>query len=230
MSTRLNEAVSLAVAKNSDKNVHYVDIEANGALTNHRYCEEGVDEPDVPRTQRPDGTFFQHWPYNPKPTDPENPATAVFMDLVAEVIDPTVITEAALINKYGGKPPVGSLSYKDFLDKFYENSDKRPKNDPANPNTAGFWDNIGQHFRTFHPSPAFHTVIMKQIIDMYKRDTASPPPRAAASAPYVAEKGKKCHIHMTEYWRCGNDAHNLGIQKLDLVSSAFPFQNLQGSG
>ncbi|KAF2454000.1 hypothetical protein BDY21DRAFT_374503 [Lineolata rhizophorae] len=135
MSNQLNLAVIKAVDRNYEKNVYWVDWQASGALDTHRYCEEGIEEPDLQRVV--DGkTWFFHYPYN-------DAGETWLRNLVANLIDPEVETESELEAKYHGNLPAiptSLINGRPFFDALFEQAANRngsyPKTKLLDPDRA----------------------------------------------------------------------------------------------
>ena len=66
MGRHLNQLIEKTVERNKNQGVKFIDIQAHGALDEHRFCEKGVKKP----YQHNDKLFFWHYPYN-EPRDNE---------------------------------------------------------------------------------------------------------------------------------------------------------------
>jgi hypothetical protein len=64
MSDKLNQDIADAVALTADRGVTWVPID--GVMDGHRFCEEGITEPD----QKNNNLWIFHHPYN-EPEDPK---------------------------------------------------------------------------------------------------------------------------------------------------------------
>ena len=183
MSLGLNAAIKTAVAQNSQNGVTYIDID--GALTGHRFCEEGINEPD----QNNENLWLYHYPYNQP-------------NLYAEIGPSTgpdytsLITDAK--NKVYGASSISQLSaqYPDTRsidDAFYNAIDVNAWQAlSGGVDAAGLWDGVvGARAKLFHPQIPFHTWIQNAIVTQWKQDrdidsngvSSAPPASSPTPAP-----------------------------------------------
>ena len=158
MSTHLNQMIQKAVDRNTDKGVKFIDIQANGALEGHRFCEKGVKEPD----QHNEKLFFWHYPYD-DPKDKElglliNASSTVTQglstaDLSAKFTDGTQYTDAIF----------DALDQQAFADGNGGSVDVLPG-----------WNSIGWRAKVFHPQVKLHNHIKDLVFAQYKKDTTKP--------------------------------------------------------
>lgn len=161
MSRLLNSAIQQAVRQNSGSNVKYIDID--GMLTGHRFCEQGITEPD----QNNPNLWFWHYPYNQN-DDASNPAIN-YMNSVAQ----------ANVNSLGWDP--NTTLWVDYLNAFWSKIDEQELLQSVNASSENataaydFWaDTIGYRARIFHPQLNYHEAIYKAIVEQYKDDTGAP--------------------------------------------------------
>jgi hypothetical protein len=161
MADALNQAVSDAV-KRFGNEVTFVPWD--GDAEGHRYCEEGVSEPD---TNNPDVWFWQNKDRSDSSlTGVEGP----FFDALARKVDPEVNDWAGLEAKWGPKDgedltddnfqsPNG-VTTDQVWDYMYDITAE--KGDFVD---SGFWQMLAGIFRVFHPKTPLHDVIKTKIID-----------------------------------------------------------------
>lgn len=153
MSLALNAAIRDAVNRNSDHGVKFIDIQGNGALDGHRFCEPGVDEPD----QNNADLWFWHYPYN----QPKNADTEILQEASDKV------ASGLSTQQLGSKYP----ETKDYTNALFDALDLEHRNDVE---TQGLWSFIGYRARVFHPQVSFHTHIKDLVLAQYKSDTKNP--------------------------------------------------------
>lgn len=184
MSLGLNKAIQAAVALNTG--VTYIDIDS--ALTGHRFCEEGINEPD----QTNENLWLFHYPYNEPNPDVEITGTGQAISGP----DYTSVLEAAN-TKVFGTSSISQLSaeYSNARavdDAFYAAIDWTQAQAIGGINVTGFWDGtVGARAKLFHPQPPFHTWIQNTIVQKWVSDrdidstgaTSTQPAAPAASTP-----------------------------------------------
>lgn len=181
MSVALNAGIEDAVNRNKDRGVKFIDIQADGALDGHRFCEKGVKEPD----QDNDKLFFWHYPYD-KPKD----------DAVKFLADAS--------NKVTSRLSPADLSAKfqsgnDYTNAIFDALDEQGfKNaNGGDVESKAGWDSVGWRAKIFHPQVKFHEHIKDLVLAEYKKDTAdstmSPPPAGKTDE-------NKCHGIGGDYW------------------------------
>ena len=158
MSLGLNAAIQKAVARNAQNGVSYIDIDA--PLTGHRFCEEGIQEPD----QNNANLWLWHYPYNP-PDDAEIGTTGP---------NYTSVIQAANAQVFGNRS-ISQLSQeysnaREVDDAFYNAIDWNQVTQLGGVNQTGFWDSIGWRTKVFHPQVPWHNWIESTIIDQWKQD------------------------------------------------------------
>ena len=179
MSLQLNAAIQDAVDRNRDKGVKYIDIQGNGALDGHRFCEKGVKEPD----QNNDQLCFWHYPYN-EPRD-----EAIYFLTNAS----NSVTNGLSITDIGAKFPDGTQYTDAIFDALGEQGFKDANGGDIDSKLG--WDNVGWRTKVFHPQVRFHTHIKDLVFAQYKEDTKVSSP---ASPPKADEN--KCHGVGGDYW------------------------------
>ena len=167
MSKALNTAIEAAVNRNLQNGVRFVDIQGNGALDGHRFCEPGVQEPD----QQNDNLWFWHYPYN----EPNNQNT----DLLQEASDS--VTNGLSIEQLNSKYPETTDYTNAILDAIdFEKAQQVNGNDVE---AKGLWDYIGFRTKVFHPQVSFHTHIKDLILAQYKQDQGTGSSAPSPPAP-----------------------------------------------
>ena len=180
MSLHLNAAVQSAVDRNKDKRVKYIDIQADGALDGHRFCEKGVKEPD----QNNDQLYFWHYPYN----ESKDEAIQFLTDAANNV------TNGLSIADIGAKFPSGTQYTNAIFDALGEQGFKDVNGGDID-SKAG-WDIVGWRAKVFHPQVTFHTHIKNLVFAQYKEDTKDSNP----SSPPPKPDENKCHGVGGDYW------------------------------
>ena len=158
MSLGLNSAIQMAVAQHASDGVKYIDID--GALSGHRFCEDGINEPD----QDNQNLWLWHYPYN-KPSD--NNAEGNGGSDYQSVIDGANsqvfgdLSTADLSQKYDKGNAVNDAWFNAIdLNQIQGGAD-----------AAGFWDGeVGFRAKLFHPQVSWHQWIQNAIIDQWKND------------------------------------------------------------
>ncbi|TGJ88663.1 hypothetical protein E0Z10_g8 [Xylaria hypoxylon] len=174
MSVQLNKAIEDAVSRNQDQGVKWVPID--GEMEGHRYCEEGINEPD----QHNDNLWLFHYPYH-EPSDAavDGPLLKAF-DKVAASAD---------IN-------TSFKTYNDFQNAVFDAIDTG-----TSANTTGIqdslWSSIGHRVKVFHPQDNLHEKIRDLVLDKYVADLNVP-------APSFEEKNE-CHGVSGDYWVISRD-------------------------
>ena len=159
MSLALNDAISRAVGDYKDKGVTFLDIDH--FLEGHRFCEEGINEPD----QNNEKLYFFHYPYkqNDKAAAPTNQSN--FDDIVNAANEKVFgnSSTADLSKKY--------VNAKAVDDAFYDALDYGAIEKVTEGNVSAFWGYfIGDRAKVFHPQEVFHDRIEWMIYDRYKED------------------------------------------------------------
>ncbi|KAI1201549.1 hypothetical protein F5X97DRAFT_338488 [Nemania serpens] len=151
MSVQLNKAIEDAVARNSNQGVSWVPID--GEMDGHRFCEEGVQEPD----QNNDKLWLFHYPYNePKDDAVDGPLQEAFDKVTAGVDINTAFK-----------------TYNDFQNALL---DALPHDANATGILDSLWNSIGYRVKVFHPQVLLHEKIQDLVLDRYVRDIAPPAP------------------------------------------------------
>lgn len=154
MSKGLNDAIKKAVDKHKDKGVKFIDIDV--ALEGHRFCEEGIKEPD----QDNDKLWLWHYPYNKPEEEKYNEVLKAANDKVFGDL-----SIADLSKKYPNTRAVNDAFY-DAIDP-----EEIKKLSGGDAGAAGFWDGtVGYRAKLFHPQVPWHTWIEGTIIDEWKKD------------------------------------------------------------
>ena len=172
MSLKLNAAVQAAVDRNKNDGVKFIDIQGNGALDGHRFCEPGIAEPD----QRNEKLWFWHYPYN-------EPAS-VNLNLLQEASDRVTngLSTADLSSRYPNTT--------DYTNAIFDAVDFN-KVQQVNGNDLeaqwGFWSSIGYRAKVFHPQVSFHNHIKDLVVAQYKKDIKPTEPEI------VKEDQNNCH-------------------------------------
>ena len=182
MTVALNAAVVDAVNRNKDTGVKFIDIQANGALDSHRFCEEGIKEPD----QQNDKLWFWHYPYNePKDSDVEYLTNAS-----------NSITNGLSTAQISGKFPNGVDYTNAIFDALGEQGLQNANGGDVDAKRG--WDSIGWRAKLFHPQLAFHTHIKDLVLTQYLADKSdgSQAPPAPPSQPDV----NKCNGVGGDHW------------------------------
>lgn len=175
MSRALNAAINSAVDRNKDDSVKFIDIQGNGALDGHRFCEPGAKEPD----QHNDKLWFWHYPYN----EPKNDNT----ELLQEASDKVTkgLSTADLSSKYPTTTDYTNAIF-DAID--YQKAQQVNGNDVE---AKGLWSSIGFRVKVFHPQVPFHTHIKNLVLAQYKKDVEDEAPKADQN---------DCHGISGNYW------------------------------
>lgn len=175
MSLGLNTAIQKAVAQHVQDGVMYIDIDS--ALTGHRFCEEGVNEPD----QTNSNLWLWHYPYN----QPDSISTTG--------VDYTSVFNAANAKVFGNASnSTSSAQYssgKAVDDAFYNALDESQIDQLGGVNATGFWDGVvGSRTKVFHPQVAWHSWIQNAIVSQWKqdRDAGSTGANATTTSPSAA--------------------------------------------
>jgi len=183
MSIQLNKAIENAVAQFKDKgNVKWMPID--DIVEGHRFCEEGVKEPqDDPGV--PDNRYLFHYPYNDPDTKdaPEGWLEAL----------------AAADKKVGGQEKF--KTYVEYQNALYgaveglEGMEDSPSStiDIQDPG----WRWVGHRARMFHPKPVLHEKIRDMILDQYIKDIGGSQQGQPADGI-----SNQCFFNMVQYYRC----------------------------
>lgn len=158
MSLGLNAAIKKAVALNAQNGVSYIDIDA--PLTGHRFCEEGIQEPD----QNNANLWLWHYPYK-KPDGAEIGTTGP---------NYTSVIQAANAQVFGDRS-ISQLSQqysnaREVDDAFYNAIDPNQLTQLGGVNQTGLWDSVGKRAKVFHPQVPWHEWIESTIINQWKQD------------------------------------------------------------
>nr|OQO18140.1 hypothetical protein B0A51_14732 [Rachicladosporium sp. CCFEE 5018] len=170
MANELNGAIAEAVNRQGSQSAFYVDWQANGGLTGHRYCEEGVIEPDTNRAD----TWFWHWPYG---TRAEEDALD---NVLASIWDPSVSTLAEFDTKHGGNPPPMPDSLQD------SNTFWNTVFDHSNNDTLGLEGALSNRVRVLHPTEPGHVHIRDSVLAQLVVDLAPAAPIVDPTPPVGA--------------------------------------------
>ena len=157
MSVALNKAIQEAVARNEDDGVKFIDIQGNGILDGHRFCEAGVKEPD----QQNEKLWFWHYPYK----EPKDVNTELMQEASDKVTDG--LSTADLSSKYPN-----TADYTNAIFDAVDYTKVQQVND-GDVEAKGFWSSIGSRTKVFHPQVPFHTHIKDLVLAQYKKDTES---------------------------------------------------------
>lgn len=192
MAIKLNEAVQAAVARHPNDKVTFVPWDdALDGDDGHRYCEEGVTEPDH---NNPRAWFWQNADKSDQGlVNVEGP----FFDALARKIDPAVADWAGLREKYGPKQgdsltedgfqsPNGRTT-EDIYNFMYEITAE--KNDFID---TGFWQMLASIFRVFHPKKPLHEAISQRILDKVTADASSTVNSSASQQPIPSGQQASC--------------------------------------
>ena len=180
MTDNLNLAIAKAVDRNKDNGVKFIDIQANGALDTHRFCEPGIKEPD----QHNDKLWFWHYPYN-EPKD----------DAVKDLADAsTKVTNGLSTADISAKFPNGNDYTNAIFDALGEQG-FQSANDGDADSKAG-WDSIGWRAKLFHPQVAFHSPIKDRVWAQYLADKPD-----GSQAPTTTQPDQNnCHGVNGDHW------------------------------
>jgi len=150
MSDKLNQDIAAAVALTANRGVTWVPVD--GVMEGHRFCEEGVTEPD----QNNGNLWLFHYPYN----EPEDPKVE------------EVIRKAAEKVTGGGEAKDIFATYSQFQNAVYGALEPEPEG--GNPDAKGafdwVWKPIGYRAKVFHPKPPLHEKIRDLVIDAFLKD------------------------------------------------------------
>lgn len=135
MSRGLSDAIKAAVDRNKDRGVKFIDIQADGSLDGHRFCEKGIKEPD----QENKKLFFWHYPYHL----PDNKEDQKILDDATNKVT-NGLSEQALAAKF--------QSGDDYTNAILDAIDKKDIE------AEGLWSYIGSKAKVFHPQLNFHTI------------------------------------------------------------------------
>lgn len=190
MCDALNAAIQDAVNRNKDKGVKFIDIQANGALNGHRFCEPGIKEPDQHNVK----LWFWHYPYHEPANDNDK--------LLKETADKVFGGHHGLRPKY--------TKTRDYEKALYDAIDveKAKKINHGDPEIKGLWDWVGWRTKIFHPQVIFHKHIKDLILDQYQKDVGKTCWHVGdgckcmdGSTPETDEDGRCCLWHQPN----GND-------------------------
>ncbi|KAI1128653.1 hypothetical protein F5Y10DRAFT_291932 [Nemania abortiva] len=173
MSVQLNKAIENAVSRNSNRGVSWVPID--GEMEGHRFCEEGVSEPD----QHNDNLWLFHYPYNEPHDDAiDGPLQKAFDQVTAGV---NINTEFK--------------TYNDFQNALLDALELDVGT------TSGVWDplwsSIGGRVKVFHPQVSLHEKIRDLVLDRYVSDLVTLNPSF--------EEKNVCHGVSGDYWVMSRD-------------------------
>ncbi|KAI9669874.1 MAG: hypothetical protein M1831_006909 [Alyxoria varia] len=147
MSRHLNSKIEEAVNRNKDQRVVFIDIQGEGTLDGHRFCEPGIKEPD----QKNGKLWFWHYPYN----EPRDDGDAALKRATENV------TKGLSTKELSSKYP-STADYNNALFDALESND--PEGD------ALIWPVVGRRAKVFHPQVPFHTHIKNIVIKQYWTD------------------------------------------------------------
>lgn len=181
MTDALNAAIIDAVNRNKDTGVRFIDIQANGALNGHRFCEKGIKEPD----QHNDKLWFWHYPYN-EPKDDD-------MKYLANVS--SRITKGLSAADISSKFPNG-IDYTNAIFNALGEQGFRSANGGDIDSKAG-WDSIGWRAKLFHPQLAFHAHIKDMVLGQYLAD--KPHGSQSGGTPTQSDENR-CHGVKGNHW------------------------------
>ena len=184
MTDALNAAIIKAVNKNKDNGVKFIDIQGNGALDTHRFCEPGIKEPD----QKNDKLWFWHYPYN----EPKDDAVKALADASDKV------TNGLSAADISAKFPNGNDYTNAIFDALGEQGFQSANGSDVD--SKGFWDHIGPSIgwraKLFHPQVAFHSHIKDLVLAQYLAD--KPDGSQAPTTPQPDQN--KCHGVNGDHW------------------------------
>ncbi|KAL9123848.1 MAG: hypothetical protein Q9217_006763 [Psora testacea] len=163
MSRGLNDAIEKAVAEHTDKGVKFIDIDK--ALDGHRFCEEGVNEPD----QKNPELWIWHYPYKEK-DDGADENGKDFSKVISAANDKVFrgLSPAELNTKYPKS--------KDVDNAFYDAVDWSEVDRISDGDINAWWGYVvGNRAKLFHPQEKWHNWIEFAILDQYKKDTGDNP-------------------------------------------------------
>ena len=219
MSLGLNAAIQKAVAQNAQNGVKYIDIDA--PLTGHRFCEDGIQEPD----QNNVNLWLWHYPYN-QPADTEIGTTGPNYTSVLQAANAKAfgnLSTSQLSQQYG--------SARAADDAFYNAIDWNQVSQLGGVNATGFWDGVvGARAKLFHPQVPWQTWIETTIVNQWKQDrdidgtgtnptqtspSAQPSPSSSPPPPPPYATGT-CSFHLTETQICDTSYSNnlFGVVKM----------------
>ncbi len=181
MSVALNAAIEDAVNRNKNRGVKFIDIQADGALDGHRFCEKGVKEPD----QKNDKLFFWHYPYD----EPKDDAVKFMVDASNKVT--SGLSPADLSAKF--------QSGTDYPNAIFDALDEQGFKDAngGDLDSKAGWDSVGWRAKIFHPQVKFHQHIKDLVFAAYVKDTAS---STVSPPPAPKQDENKCHGISGNYW------------------------------
>ena len=161
ISVGLNSVIKAAVAENAQNGVIYINI--NGPLPTHRFCEEGVNEPN----QNNPKLWLFHYPYNQQPgPSPETGSSGPDYSSLVEAAKNKVYGTASITQFRAQYPDARSVD-----DAFYNTLNQNALQAlSGGVDAAGFWDSIGSRAKLFHPQIEYHNWIQDSIIKQWKQD------------------------------------------------------------
>ena len=181
MTDGLNAAVIDAVDRNKDSGVKFIDIQANGALDTHRFCEPGIKEPD----QNNEKLWFWHYPYN----EPKDDAVKPLADASNKV------TNGLSAADISAKFPNGNDYTNAIFDALGEQGFQSANGGDVD-SKAG-WDSIGWRAKLFHPQVAFHSHIKDLVLAQYLAD--KPAGSQSPTTPSQPDQNN-CHGVNGDHW------------------------------
>ena len=181
MTDALNAAVINAVNRNKDNGVKFINIQANGALDTHRFCEPGITEPD----QKNDKLWFWHYPYD-EPKDDALKALADASDKVTNGLSAADIS---------AKFPNGDDYTNAIFDALGEQGLQSANGGDVN--AKNIWESIGRRAKLFHPQVSFHSHIKDLVLAQYLADKSAG--SQASTTPSQPDQNK-CHGVNGDHW------------------------------
>ncbi|KAH8688824.1 SGNH hydrolase-type esterase domain-containing protein [Talaromyces proteolyticus] len=162
MSRALNTAIQSAVSLNADSNVKFIDIQANGLLDGHRFCEPNIKEPD----QNNENLWLFHYPY--KQNEDQNPSPE--LQIMINATDQ--ITNGLDISALGVKFPNISVFEDALWDAVNVTEVAAVSSDPVDDKWYDLWrDTVGWRAKLFHPQVAYHSAIRELVLNQFLEDT-----------------------------------------------------------
>jgi hypothetical protein len=162
MSRALNTAIQSAVALNADSNVKFIDIQANGLLDGHRFCEPGIKEPD----QKNENLWLFHYPYKQNEDQNPSPELQIMMNATDQ------ITDGLDISALGVKFPNISVFEDALWDVVNFTEVAAVNSDPVNDEWWNLWrDTVGWRAKLFHPQVTYHSAIRELVLNQFIEDT-----------------------------------------------------------
>lgn len=162
MSRALNAAIQSAVALNADSNVKFIDIQANGLLDGHRFCEPGIKEPD----QKNENLWLFHYPYNQNEDQDPSPELQIMINATNQ------ITDGLDISALGARFPNISAFEDALWDAVNVTEVAAVSSDPVNDKWYDLWrDTVGWRAKLFHPQVPYHSAIRELVLNQFLEDT-----------------------------------------------------------